>query len=174
MFGVTLDTWKGFTRSGRVACGRWFAKPTGGRCMLYPVAELGRLVGELGAGRPFPPPGYVDADGAARILGIETTTLWLYRKQGRIRCGELVRGPAGKACKIYPVAELERDMRDWAASRPAVPEGFVEVDEVCRMFGITKAAWVMWQRSGRAPRGEWGGRARTSRAGSTRSRSYCD
>ena len=68
MFGVTLDTWKGFTRSGRVACGRWFAKPTGGRCMLYPVAELQRLVGGLGAGRPFPPPGYVDGDGAVRVF----------------------------------------------------------------------------------------------------------
>jgi hypothetical protein len=105
---------------------------------------------------PWPPAGFVDRDGAARMFGIQPDTLAMWHTRGRIRCGTWAKSPNGKRCKVYPLAELERVRAEMAASRPRLPDGFVDVDGACRMFGVSKAAWVIWKRKGKVPRGRWG------------------
>jgi hypothetical protein len=102
------------------------------------------------------PDGFVDRDTAARMLGIVPDTLALWYTNGRIRFGKWVKGPDGKRRKVYPIAELRRFMEEMAGSRPKLPDGFVDIDGACRMFGVTKAAWVIWQRQKKVPRGRWG------------------
>lgn len=39
------------------------------------------------------------------------------------------------------------------AARPKVPDGFVDRDEACRMFGVTRHVWKRWIREGKVPFG---------------------
>jgi DNA-binding transcriptional MerR regulator len=102
----------------------------------------------------FPPAGWVTNREAAHRLGVGLETLtcvaWKWRPllRGANRC---VRHPVtGGRCNIYPVEAIERIMaaRE-AAARPAIPEGFVEKDGACRMFGVTRFAWKRWVTEGK-------------------------
>ncbi|MGB7160757.1 MAG: helix-turn-helix domain-containing protein [Tepidisphaeraceae bacterium] len=171
MFGVSWHTWKQWIEDGKVTCGRWFTRPGArrghARCKLYPVAELERLKEQMRASGCIygeaqqavgasTPEGFVERDEAARILGIKPDTLALFFTDGRICCGTWIKGPGAKRRKVYPLAGLRREMEAMEAARPKLPEGYVDVDGACAMFGVTKAAWIIWQREGKAPRGEWG------------------
>jgi hypothetical protein len=56
MFGVASTTWLRWQREGRVTCGQRHQRPGDGHtCVLYPVAELERLRGEVERiGQPYP------------------------------------------------------------------------------------------------------------------------
>lgn len=102
------------------------------------------------------PEGFVDRAEAARILGIAPDTLALWHTTGRLRSTTFAKTAAGKRCKLYAVADLEglkERMAADRASRETPPPGFIDVDGVCEMLGITRAAWVIWKRQGKAPRG---------------------
>lgn len=60
MFGVSFNAWKHWERTGRVRCGKWVRRPLekrGGKCRLYPIDELNRLLEEFNnVGKPYPDP----------------------------------------------------------------------------------------------------------------------
>jgi hypothetical protein len=130
MFGVSIDTWKGWTGSGKVSCGRWFGKPGGGRRMLYPVEGLRQLMAELrGPDRVYRDPaqpggyhvpeGYVRREEACRMFGITVTKWDRWCWTGRITCGvqPLKNGPM-----IYPVEELNRLVAELGRLAPPYPD----------------------------------------------------
>jgi hypothetical protein len=50
MFGIGFNAWKQWERTGRVRCGRWVPQPLhkrGGKCRIYPIDELNRLLEEF-------------------------------------------------------------------------------------------------------------------------------
>lgn len=47
-------------------------------------------------------------------------------------------------------------------SPPAAQPVMIGRDEACRMFGVAAGTWVVWERQGKVPRGEWG-RSRTNK-----------
>jgi hypothetical protein len=133
--------------------------PNGRQMRIYEVAALDaareRMRAAL-ASRATLPGGFVSRDEAARMLGIMPDTLALWHTTGRLRSETYVKTADGKRCKIYARAEVERvraRMAEETASRVVPPPGFIDVDGVCEMFGITRAAWTVWKRQGKAPRG---------------------
>jgi hypothetical protein len=59
MFGIGFKAWEHWERTGRVRCGRWVPRPFGkpGRCRIYPIDELNRLLEEFNnIGKPYPDP----------------------------------------------------------------------------------------------------------------------
>jgi hypothetical protein len=60
MFGVSFKAWEHWERTGRVRCGRWAPQPLekrGGKCRIYPIDELNRLLEEFSnVGKPYPDP----------------------------------------------------------------------------------------------------------------------
>lgn len=118
---VSAGVWKRWCQAGRVTGGRWVTKPTGGRCKLFDVEEVGRVVEELGRDHSFfmepdgqggwrPPAGYVDRGGAARMFGVAERTMVSWQTEGRITCGRWARMPVGESGgrRVYPVEELCR------------------------------------------------------------------
>jgi hypothetical protein len=100
----------------------------------------------------FPPPGWVINREAARILGValETLTITAWRLRWGLDCGKCVRMPGGGRCNIYPLAEVERIAAERAAAAtPQIPDGFVDKDGACRMFGIHRSVWKNWVRQGK-------------------------
>src|SRR5690242_4208436 len=91
--------------------------------------------------RTFPPPGWVTNHEAARMLGVSLNSLtcsaWKWRAMLRGQ-GKCLRHPiTGGRCNIYPVQLIERIQQaqtEWAKRQ--IPEGFVDKDGACRMFGI--------------------------------------
>jgi predicted site-specific integrase-resolvase len=165
MFGISWETWKQWTIDGKVTCaGHWATAPGGGRRRVYAVADLERLreqmraagtiyVGSpLGAGGGLPD-GYVSRDEAAQRLGIVPDTLALWHTTGRLR-GTWAKSPDGRRCKVYATADVERVIAQ-LAERPTIPDGFVDLEGALAMFGVTPAAWIIWKRQGKVPRGEW-------------------
>jgi hypothetical protein len=105
----------------------------------------------------FPPPGWVDREGAARFFGIASATLATWHRMGRARCWQWVKRPGGgERVKIYPIAELERVREQMAASRPTLPEGYVDWDTARRMFGVCEHVWWRWERAGKIRCAQWG------------------
>ena len=60
MFGIGFGAWKHWERTGRVRCGRWAPQPLakrGGKCRIYPIDELNRLLEEFNnIGKPYADP----------------------------------------------------------------------------------------------------------------------
>jgi hypothetical protein len=105
----------------------------------------------------FPPPGWVDREGAARFFGIASGTLSTWHRMGRARCWQWVRKPGGsERVKIYPIAELEREREQMAAARPMMPEGYVDWDTARGMFGVCEHVWCNWERAGKISCAQWG------------------
>src|SRR5688572_8132484 len=106
----------------------------------------------------FPPAGWVTNHEAARMLGVSLATLtcvaWRWRSSLR-GCAKCVRHPNRGRCNIYPVAEIERITAARAeAAEPTIPEGFVDRDGACRMFGLSRAGWKNWIRQGKVRFGQ--------------------
>jgi transposase len=108
----------------------------------------------------WPPEGWVTNREAARILGVSLETLtcggwkwhsWL--RGGHSRC---VRIPvSGGRCNIYELARIEQIIAAREeASRPQIPEGFVDSDGAARMFGLSRFGWKNWVREGRVRFGQ--------------------
>jgi hypothetical protein len=59
MFGIGFHAWNHWERCGRVRCGQSVPRPFGkpGRCRIYPIDELNRLLEEFNnVGKPYPDP----------------------------------------------------------------------------------------------------------------------
>lgn len=101
----------------------------------------------------FPPPGWVTNRETARRLGVSLETLtcnaWKWRRELRA-AGRCVRMPGGGRCNIYAVDAVQRiiDEREASAQRE-IPEGFVDKDGACQMFGVTRHVWKTWIRQGK-------------------------
>ncbi len=58
MFGVGFKAWEHWERIGRVRCGQWVRRTfhrKGGKCRIYPIEELQRLLVEFNnVGKPYP------------------------------------------------------------------------------------------------------------------------
>lgn len=110
------------------------------------------------------PPGFVDRAGACRFFGVHPVTLNMWIRQGRVRAPLRVKDSGGRRIPIYAVDALEQAKREReaAAANWAVPEGYVDRAGACAMFGVVEGTWVVWEREGRVPKGEWG-RSRTNR-----------
>ncbi|HYE17002.1 MAG TPA: hypothetical protein VEA69_01040 [Tepidisphaeraceae bacterium] len=105
---------------------------------------------------PFPPPGWVTNDEAARILAVNVATLTCNAWPYRLRCGRCVRRPGGGRSNIYPADEIERVRAERAAraAGPEIPDGFVDRDGACQMFGVTRHVWKTWIRQGKVTFGQ--------------------
>jgi predicted site-specific integrase-resolvase len=160
-FGVGTWTWDKWRKQGELRCGRWFRLPNGGsgRTKLYPIEELRRVIDALRGG-PFPPAGFVDRDGAARMFGVSPFTFKAWVVQGKVSCGRPTAIPGGGQCYLYAVEDLERlkdvikpegqPYPDTATpGRYVVPEGLVTRRTAWRMFGVDRDTWKRWEREGR-------------------------
>jgi hypothetical protein len=103
---------------------------------------------------PFPPPGWLtNREAALRLgVGLETLTCVNFKWRAALRaCGKCVRHPgSGGRCNIYSVAGIEgivEAQAEWAKRQ--VPEGFVDKDGACRMFGIEVYTWKKWINEGK-------------------------
>jgi hypothetical protein len=106
----------------------------------------------------FPPTGWVTNREAAQMLGVGLETLtcvtWKWRPMLR-GVGKCVRPPNGGRCNIYPIDQIERiKAAQAAAAQREIPEGFVDKDGACRMFGVTRLVWKNWIRQGKIRFGE--------------------
>jgi predicted site-specific integrase-resolvase len=159
--GVNPRTLREWIKDGLLSYrGTLTIAPKGVRRRIFRVTTLDearRRMLEAVAARATLPEGFVDRDEAARILGIVPDTLALWHTNGRLRCGVNVKNASGKRCKIYPRAKLQQLLAKMAAdtaARATLPQGFVDIEGVCEMFGITRAAWIIWKRQGKVPRGK--------------------
>jgi hypothetical protein len=109
MFGVSWAVWKRWCREGRVRCGKAVRRPAGGRCKIYPVGELERLMGEMRERHLKLPDGFVGRDEAMRMFGATPTTWKRWQRAGRVPLGEWARVP-GKRPRVraYALDELRR------------------------------------------------------------------
>jgi DNA-binding transcriptional MerR regulator len=122
---VSVAVWKKWLMEGRVENWRWARRPTMARCKLFAVAEVERIVAELGRDHHFfmqpdggggwrPPVGWVGRAGAAEIFGVAEGTFVHWQTDGRITCGRWARIPVGTGTgegggrRVYPVEELRR------------------------------------------------------------------
>jgi hypothetical protein len=154
MLGVarrTLSTWES---EGRIPCGRSVAVPgKPGTQKVYPLDAIQRLAEQVKLERVFPPSGWVTNHEAAAMLGVALDSLtcdaWKWREALR-ECGKCIRHPNGGRCNVYSVEGIQRIIADReASSRLVIPEGFVDVDGACRMFGVARGGWKTWIRVGK-------------------------
>lgn len=103
--GIGITAWKRWEAQGKVICGQWFTLPGGGRCRIYSIDGIQRMMREVNL--TFPPAGTVDRHEAARMFGVAERTFSELEKQGRITCGRYISipGKSGKK-KIYPLDDL--------------------------------------------------------------------
>ncbi len=117
-------------------------------------------------GRPAAglPAGMVDRDGVCRRFGISRHVWKLWVKKGFVEGGRWVTVPGQRRGlarrKMYSEPELERlqerlqtaDMVRRDPLQPGkylIPDGFVDREGACRMFGVTKTKWDRWTWTGR-------------------------
>src|SRR4051812_35696650 len=105
MTTLTCNAWP-----WRLRCGKCVGRPGGGRCNIYPAAEIERIRAERAARAAGPqiPDGYVDRDGACRMFGV-TRHVWKHWiREGKIRFGQVIASPVGGRQKLYAVEDLRR------------------------------------------------------------------
>ena len=158
--GVSARQLREMTHDGRIDYGGVLWLRPGRRkqwVRVYDVAELDASVARMHARqaereRAGLPDGFVDRAEAARRLNISPDTLALWHTNGRLSTGRWWKQPNGRAGKIYSVTDIEA-LRAKLAERPALSDGYIDVDEACRLFGVTRAAFIIWKRAGKVPRG---------------------
>jgi hypothetical protein len=160
MFNVGTWTWDKWVKEDKLGCGQVVRMPQGNRCTVYPIEELSRLVDRLRDTGPFPPAGFVDREGAARMFGVSPFTFRAWVHQRKVTCGRPTLIPGGGQCYLYSVEDLERlkeqirpaDQPYPDTMRPGryiVPEGLLTRRQACRMFGVDRETWKRWEREGR-------------------------
>jgi hypothetical protein len=156
ILGVGKWAWTSLEQAGKLRCGQWFAVATGGRRKLYPVEAIQRIGRERSA---FPPAGWVDGRGAAKMFGVAPLTWKNWVVQGKVPRGKWFDKPAGSRCYLWEVSQLERLKEEQRgpgsayadAQRPGhyvVPPNLVTRRDGCRMFGVSMATWKKWQTAG--------------------------
>jgi hypothetical protein len=125
---------------------------------MQPQATNSTSSGQVDPAKPqaadaWPPPGWVTNREAARRLGVKLVTLTLHAWKWRARLREVarcVRMPGGGRCNIYPAEAIDRIVAEREASAQRdIPEGFVDKDGACAMFGVTRQVWKTWIRQGK-------------------------
>jgi hypothetical protein len=130
MFGVARLTWKSWVVQGKVPRGKWFLIPGGGRCYLWAVEDVKRMLEEMrGPDKAYwdpenpgfyrVPPGYVGRKEAWRMFGVDKGTWKRWEREGQITCGKRVNrgGP-----KLYKVEDLERLLEEFGRYVPPYPD----------------------------------------------------
>jgi hypothetical protein len=125
--------------------------------MAEPWADIAHV--NSGDDTSFPPAGWVTNHEAARQLGVglATLTCMTYKWRSALRtCARCVRHPVtGGRCNIYSVEGIDQILKSQAdagaavAARSWIPQGFVDKDGACRMFGVTRHVWKRWIREGK-------------------------
>ena len=112
LFGIAPDTLKGWYREGRIRFGKAVAKPGGGHCKIYPVAELERVKAVMEAERGRMPDGFVGREEAARLFNLSVSGWKKWRHRGRVPAGRWVKVPGQRPLvKAYQLDGLRR-LRD--------------------------------------------------------------
>jgi hypothetical protein len=130
----------------------------GKRRKMYPLDEIRRLAEQIKQQRVFPPPGWVTNHEAAQRLGVSlasmTNPVWKWCQMLR-ECGRCVRHPNGGRCNVYWIQGIDRIIaaRE-AADQIVIPQGFVDKEGACRMFGVNRHVWKRWIREGKVRGGE--------------------
>ncbi len=156
---VTLNAWE---REGCVRCGTWIEQPDGKRRKVYPVADLERereAMAVARADRSKLPEGFVDQEGACRILGVAHVSLNKWQREGKVDFARWGRSGTYKPCRIYALDDLDRfmaRMRETEAFRDRekpreyhVPPGYVRMTEAAHLFGVEYATFHRWELEGR-------------------------
>ena len=161
--GVGLETltmvgwkWRPMLRGA----GKCVRPPGGGRCGIYPIAEIERIAAAQAAAavRPELPPGFVDKDGACRMFGV-TRYVWKHWiNQGKVGFGEVSPSRFGGRQTLYKVEDLERlreelfgedKLYKGAGGHYHVPAEFLGREEACAKFGVSISIWWRWEREGK-------------------------
>lgn len=85
MFDIAYETWQHWENDGRVPAGQWVPRPFGksGRCKVYPIEELNRLLEEFNRiGKPYPDP---QEAGCWRV----PLRSWVHKFEALIDAGDL-------------------------------------------------------------------------------------
>jgi hypothetical protein len=95
----------------------------------------------------WPPVGFVDRHGAARMFGVAAGTWGQWERRGRVAdCGRIVPIPGtGTRTKLYAVEELQQLLDEFAKVPAFPPAGFVDRHEAARMFGVSGRTWSVWE-----------------------------
>ena len=166
--GVGIDTlvtnWK--YRETLKAAARTVGKPGGGRCNLYPVELVERIVAEReAASRAVVPDGFVDGDRAAEMLGVarQTWNGWLSNGTIQIESPQCRARSNNGRRKLYAVGDVERLRRGTAGGgqtvhRPRRAGAGQMADDRRGGGGRGRGGpktWDIWSKSGGVPAGVW-------------------
>ena len=159
---LTVPAWKWYSMLR--GCGKCVRPPGGGRCNIYPVADIERIAAaQVAAATRVIPEGFVDRNEACRMFGV-TGFVWKnWIRQGKIGFGQILPSPHGARIKIYAIADLERMREDLFGDDKVykqrdgivhVPAEFVRREEAWVQFGVSKTVWDRWEREGKITCGE--------------------
>ncbi len=150
----------------RPLCGKAVRRPNGGRCNIYPVTEIERVMAARAAAAAAPPEvpdGFVDREGACRMFGVTWRQWKHWVTAGKVRCGVTVASPVGGCRSIYPIEALKKLREELfshdtlyrnAGGTFAVPPGWSRRREAYEILGLTRSTWDCWQGQGLLPRGQ--------------------
>jgi predicted site-specific integrase-resolvase len=154
---ATLDKW---VRDGRFPYeGELMARADGSWCRVYEIARLDAAREQMrieDAERVAIPEGWVDADGAAALLGISPLTVYHWAKEKKIpraKPWKLLRGARQHIFKVDGL-EAARERMRLEALRPAAPEGFIDLHEAAASLDVSAGTFAKWERSGRLAEGK--------------------
>jgi hypothetical protein len=163
MLGVSVATLTCVAWRWRLRCGKCVRRPEGGRCNIYPVAEIERTRQARAAAEALIPEGFVDRDGACRMFDVTRCVWKQWIRQGKVRFGQIVSSPRGGKKRLYAIEDLER-LRDELFGEDKlfkgsdgiyhVPAEFIRREEAWERFGVSKPVWERWEREGRITCGQ--------------------
>jgi hypothetical protein len=116
------------------------------------------------ASRAVVPDGFIDGDGAAKLLGVARGTWNVWTTDGTIEIAHTTMPGASNngRRKVYAVGDVERlrdDMR--AAGKLFIgadelgPGKWLTINEAAAVAGVWVKTWDIWSKSGRVPAGVW-------------------
>jgi hypothetical protein len=167
MLGVALDSltcnawrWRSLLRAG-AKCVR---HPNGGRCNIYPLEQIQRIIeARAEAQQPKIPEGFVDKAGACRMFGVSLSVWENWIGQGKIGFGQLIQSPVGGKQKIYAIEDLLRLKEELfgedklyrkADGEYRVPAGWIRREEAWETFGVGVMTWWRWECEGKVACGQ--------------------
>ena len=128
-FGLSAQTWRTWTREGKLPPGEWGRSPTNKPCRVDPVEELRRVIAgirspdrayrEPGKGTYHLPEGFVRGHDAWRMFGVDHATWYRWECEGRIACGVRVDGCGPK---VYPRESLDLLLAECGRYAPPDPD----------------------------------------------------